>query len=150
MKKSLLIVGAGGFGREVLGWAAENVSVGIDWCIGGVLDSNPRSLDQFRLSYTILGDPQTYQPTENDVFVCAIGDPATRLRVCSDLRARGARFANIIHRTAIVGSDVQMGQGVILCPYSVVTTNVILLHFMKSGVKLSGKLQEQVVEGANS
>jgi lipopolysaccharide/colanic/teichoic acid biosynthesis glycosyltransferase len=24
------------------------------------------------------------------------------------------------------------------------------LHFMKSGVKLSGKLQEQVVEGANS
>ncbi|MCA9041692.1 MAG: hypothetical protein KDA65_15170, partial [Planctomycetaceae bacterium] len=82
MTKQLLIIGAGGLGREVLAWAidASNLSE-TGWNVAGFLDSNRKALDGYPLpaGYTVVGDPKTYQPTSNEVFVCAIGDPAVKL-----------------------------------------------------------------------
>ena len=43
--KKLLIVGAGGFGREVACWAAEAMGRGTDWVPAGFLDDNVRALE---------------------------------------------------------------------------------------------------------
>ena len=43
-KNRLLIVGAGGFGREVLQWALDIQSQGdVDWEVGGFLDANRKA-----------------------------------------------------------------------------------------------------------
>ena len=40
--KKLYIIGAGGFGREVLGWARQCPLCGSEWIIGGFIDDNNR------------------------------------------------------------------------------------------------------------
>ena len=45
MQHRLLIIGAGGFGRELLGWALGVPPGARDWAIGGFLDANPAALE---------------------------------------------------------------------------------------------------------
>jgi sugar O-acyltransferase (sialic acid O-acetyltransferase NeuD family) len=132
--KRLLIVGAGGFGREMLGWVKAIPIAERNWEVAGFLDANARALDGFAVDYPILGDPAKYVPLSDEVFICAIGDPATKLRVCCDLKTRGARFATIIHPAAVVGPGCIIGEGCILCPGAIVTANVMLGRFVTLNV----------------
>ena len=122
----LLIVGAGGFGREVLAWARDAFTGDPDRVIGGFLDDNPKALDGFLCDLSVLGSPLDFPLSEEDQLICAIGSPAMRLDLCSVLRDRGARFATLIHPTAVVGTHCEVGEGSILCPGAVLTTNVRL------------------------
>lgn len=144
MGKRLLIIGAGAFGREVLGWAlhAEPTS---DWTIGGFLNSDPHSLDGFGFDQEIFGDPDNYLPTADDVFVCAIGDPTAKLRICRGIQERGGQFISLVHPTAVIGPNCELGEGAILCPYAVLTTNVTVGRFVTLNV--SSSLGHDVVVG---
>jgi hypothetical protein len=139
--KRLLIAGAGGFGREALAWALACPSNRTEWRVGGFLDANPSALEGFDIDFPLVGAPESYEPREDDVFICAIGDPATKLRVALDLKSRGARFVNVIHPTAIIGPNSRMGTGCILCPNCMVTTNVVLGDFVTLNLAATGVLQ---------
>ncbi|MGP8246938.1 MAG: acetyltransferase [Bryobacteraceae bacterium] len=128
--KRLLIIGAGGFGREVLHWALDTEASSPGWRVGGLLDSNPTALDRFGIPYAVIGDPASYAPAQFDVFVCALGDPVRKLTLSRALVARGARFVTLVHPTAVVGERNQIGDGCILCPHSVVTTDATLGQFV--------------------
>jgi sugar O-acyltransferase (sialic acid O-acetyltransferase NeuD family) len=124
--RRLLIVGAGGFGREVLQWAQDIAAEGCDWEIGGFLDADLSALDAYDCGYEVLSSPQQYKSSDDDLLVCAIGDPATRMQVAADLTARGAEFATLVHPTAIVGARSVLGEGCILCPRVTITTDICL------------------------
>ena len=128
--KRLLIVGAGGFGREILCWARDVEPTQSEWRIGGFLDANPGALDGFAVPLKILGDPAEFAPAETDLCICAIGDPATKQRIVTGLAARGAQFATLIHPTAVIGLNCRIGDGAILCPGVVVTSHVTLGRFV--------------------
>ena len=128
--KRLLIVGAGGFGREVLCWARDVEPTQSEWRIGGFLDANAAALEGFDVPHEILGDPQEFAPAETDLCIGAIGDPATKRRVVTGLAARGAKFATLIHPSVIMGADCRIGDGCILCPRAVLTTHVTLGRFV--------------------
>ncbi len=117
--KQLLIIGAGGLGREVLAWARQAEGYGVDWVIKGFLDDNARALEGFRTPAFWIGTVAEHQPREDEVFICAVGKPATR-RLCQEIiEARGGHFISIIHRTAVIGDSVEISPGVILCPYAI-------------------------------
>lgn len=124
--KRLLIVGAGGFGREVLQWAEDIAADGADWRIGGFLDADTSALEHYECGYRILGTPDEYTPTDKDLLICAIGDPATRMQVAASLRSRGARFATLVHPSAIVGARTDLLEGCIICPRVTITTDIRL------------------------
>jgi sugar O-acyltransferase (sialic acid O-acetyltransferase NeuD family) len=128
--KRLLIIGAGGFGREVLGWALAVPPEARDWEIGGFLDENAHALDAHPCGYSIVGDPATYVPARDDVLLPAIANPETKLRLCRGIRARGGRFATLIHPSVIVGPGCRIGAGCVLCPRAVLTTNVTVGDFV--------------------
>lgn len=128
--RRLLIIGAGGFGREVLKWALDIQDTQNDWGIGGFLDNSVDPLRDYPCGFPVLGDAQSFSPGENDVFTCAIGDPIARLRICRSLRERGASFATLIHPTAIIGPRCSLGEGCILCPYTLLTTDVTVGDFV--------------------
>ena len=132
--KRLLIIGGGGFGREVLGWALQIPESARDWKVGGFLDDNPKCLDGYGVSVEIIGQPSSIVPSRNDVFVCAIGDPATKLHLCREMSNRGADFTTLIHPSAIMGPGCSIGTGSILCPGVVLTTNVKLGNFVTMNV----------------
>jgi sugar O-acyltransferase (sialic acid O-acetyltransferase NeuD family) len=128
--KRLLIIGAGGFGREVLHWALDVLPEHRDWKVGGFLDANPSVLEAYDCGLPILADPLHYSPQEDDCFICAIGHPLTKLRVCRYLKERGAQFITLIHPTAIIGDRCTIGAGCVFCPGAVITTDVKIGDFV--------------------
>jgi len=126
--KDLIIVGAGGFGREVLAWARESAG---EWLVKGFLDDNPRALDGFGGDLPpILGAVAVYRPRPRDVFVCAMGQIESKRRCVGLVRANGGVFTNVIHATAVHSRRARLGMGVILCPYSIVSPDVELGDFV--------------------
>ena len=137
MKERLVIIGAGGLGREILAWAEDLINSGKGWYIGGFLDDDQDALKPYEIDLPIMGSPNSYQPVDHDVFVCAIGDPTTRLRVCQTLLARGAKFPDLIHPTAVLGRRVRFGTGFIACPHVCLTSDVRLGDFVFLNVSAS-------------
>jgi sugar O-acyltransferase (sialic acid O-acetyltransferase NeuD family) len=133
--KRLLIVGAGGFGREILKWLHDiRQNQAADWEIGGFLDSNPHALDGFNVAHPIIADPLHYQPAPDDRFVCAIGSPTTKLRLCRHLKTQGAQFLTLAHPTAIIGPACTIGEGCLFCPGAIVTGFATLGDFVTLNV----------------
>jgi len=135
--KRLLISGAGEFGREALSWALDLQGSQDSWRIGGFLDGNPSALDGFAVDFPILGDPKTYVPSDQDTLVCSIGMPRERLALCRELRERGSSFTTLIHPTVSVALGVQIGEGCILCPGSVISAHARLGDFVIVNINAS-------------
>ncbi|MBI1310144.1 hypothetical protein GC176_02465 [bacterium] len=132
MSRRVLIVGAGGFGREILHWLDLALQAGSQptWHIGGFLDRNTTALDNFNIDVPIIGDPATYSPQPDDLFLCAIGAPRTKLAVCRELATRGAEFPAWVHPLATVGARSQLGRGTLLLPNAGVSVDVTLGEFV--------------------
>lgn len=128
--KNLLIIGAGGCGREVFQWAKDINKENKKWTSIRFLDDAPHSLDRFGLQDAMVGRINDYQPCASDEVVCAMGDPVTRLALCNDFKKKGATFANIIHPTVIIADYSHIGTGVIICPRSIISTNVRISDFV--------------------
>ncbi|HZP60489.1 MAG TPA: acetyltransferase [Opitutaceae bacterium] len=123
MKRQLIIVGAGGFGREVLAWVRQSTEA---WEVKGFLDDNPRALAGFAKDVPLLGGVGAHAPGPDEVFVCAMGRVECKRRCIEQIRARGGAFGSVIHRSAVIGENVVLGQGVILCPHTVVGSDAKL------------------------
>ncbi len=133
MTKKLVIVGAGDYGREVFTWAGQAIAHGAPWELAGFLDDRPDATKGFGDDLRVLGPVGAHVPAENELFLCAIGNPVTKREVDRKLRARGARFATLIHPTALVGRRVQIGEGSILCPFTQLSCDITLGRFVTFG-----------------
>lgn len=103
----LVIYGAGGFGREV-------VTAARDWPGEVVLMSDEPAPDFCGLKVI---RPCEMQP--GDMAVIAIQDATVRRR----LAARVPSFATLIAPTAIIGNEVEIGEGSIFCDHTMVTAS---------------------------
>lgn len=112
--KRCLFVGAGGMGRDTIAWATH--MAGSDWHIAGFLDRNPAALAGKDCPYPVLGDSRTWMPAEDEVFVCTLGDPTSRMQAIADLRSRGAKFVSVVHPSVIMARGVSIGTGCIVAP----------------------------------
>jgi sugar O-acyltransferase (sialic acid O-acetyltransferase NeuD family) len=74
----------------------------------------------------LLGSVEEWSVSNGEVYLVALGDPRWRRHYVNLLRAKGARFATYISTRSIVGRDVQIGEGTMICPGAIVTTNVSL------------------------
>jgi len=126
--RRIIIVGAGGFGREVLHWARSAWPADTAK-IAGFLSADIRALDGHAVSAPILSVPGDFVPDAGDALLLAIGIPGVRRRVAEDLEARGGAFLTLTHPTAVVAPTAAVGAGSILCPYAVVSDSVRLGRF---------------------
>lgn len=122
--RHLIIVGAGGYGREMFGAAREAVGYGITFDIKGYLDNRMDALSGFSNYPPVLGTPDDYVPKADDVFIVALGDPVSRRRCVKAIAAHGGAFVPVIHRTAFVGPNVVVGEGSFIAPHAVLTADV--------------------------
>ncbi len=115
--KNLIIIAAGGMGRTLYDMSRESIGYEDEYVIKGFIDDNLHALDGFTNYPPILDRISTYLPQENDVFVCSIGG-AARKKCMEELINRGAKFVNLIHHTARIGTNVQLGEGNIIGAYT--------------------------------
>ena len=127
--KELIIVGAGGFGRELLQWAKEINALNPLWNIRGFLD-DIKVIPENGCSHSIIGTIKDWSPQPNQIFACAVGDPRSKEKVVTLLKSRGAVFENIIHPTAIIGENNLIGEGLIMYPNARITVNCTIGSFV--------------------
>jgi sugar O-acyltransferase (sialic acid O-acetyltransferase NeuD family) len=131
--KDLIIINAGKFGRETFAWATHAIAAGAPWRIKGFLDDRANALVGYDYEPGIIGNVQSYEIGENDVFVGAIGDPREKVKYYSPIIERGGRFVNVIHPLASIGKNVRLGSGIVLAPFSSVTSDVTIGNHVSIG-----------------
>lgn len=135
--KRLLIVGAGGFGRELFAWCRQHPGCGSAWEISGFLDERLDALAGFDYPVGVVGRVTDYEPKPDDLLVCALGNPKSKGAACQALGARGAEFLTFVHPSAVLGANVRLGRGVVLCPNVVLTSDIELGDFVMFNVGAS-------------
>jgi sugar O-acyltransferase (sialic acid O-acetyltransferase NeuD family) len=126
-QRNLLIVGAGGFGREVLGYIEDDNPL---FRVKGFLDSRTDVLDATPRSVGIVGDPLTYDPVPDDVFMAALGDPKMRFKYTARLRdVHHVDFATVVHPRAAISRHARIRHGCIITPHVSVSVDVQVGEF---------------------
>jgi len=123
LHRRLLIVGAGGFGREMYSFAERHPDCGKAWSLAGFLDD---SITEMPIGHPgpVVGTISGYTPHPNDVFVTGIGSPVGRRKSTDLLRQKGAKFIRFVHPTALVGRNVVLGEGVVLMAHVNLTCDI--------------------------
>jgi len=132
--KKILIVGAGGFGREVYGWTTNSQENYADWKLVGFIDDNLSALDGYNYDVSIVSTISDYQPKIDEYLVMALGNPKSKSKIVDLLESKGARFETFIHKTAFVGKGVKIGTGVVMCPHSTITCDASIGDFVTFNV----------------
>lgn len=135
--KKMIIIGAGGFGRELLQWIKDINAVKPTWEIAGFIDDNLNALDKIECDYKIIGTISDWQPKEDEEFALALGAPEIKEKISKMMKQRGAKFPAIIHPTAIITPFSTYGEGLVMFPYSKLSVNSCVGDFvtiLSSGV----------------
>jgi sugar O-acyltransferase (sialic acid O-acetyltransferase NeuD family) len=125
--KNFVIIGAGGFGREVADIAKAITKERGEIKLIGFIDDNKDLHGKTLNNIPVLGglDWIKNAGNGNDVyFACAIGDPRIKKKVVTHALELGYVPHTLIHPSVRIGYDVTVGDGTILCPGTIITTNI--------------------------
>lgn len=134
--KELIIIGAGGFGREVLEIALDIQEQGVQnqWKVKGFITDIPGDFsEKDTLGYEIIDDISNHKISKNAVYAFAIADIPFKIKTTERFIRDGAEFINLIHPSAVIGRTVKMGNGNIISPRVTITANVDLGNFIRIG-----------------
>lgn len=124
--KHLVIIGARGFGREVLATFLRTdpyISNQID--VKGFLDDKSDALEGLSGDWPpIISSVEKYEVQRDDVFFCALGDPFWRKHYSDIIMEKGGRFITIAHPTALVSKWAAIGEGCFIGAYTTISPNV--------------------------
>ncbi len=143
--KKIIIVGAGGCGREVLQWIKDINTVKPTWEIKGFINDIPNALDGYECDYKIIGKIVDWKPAEDEVFALAIADPKGKEKVVKTLKDRGAVFADVIHPRARVCDFSKHGEGIIMYPDASLGPNSVVGNYvtlLQSGIPHDAKVDD--------
>jgi sugar O-acyltransferase (sialic acid O-acetyltransferase NeuD family) len=123
--ENLIIIGAGGFGRELheMLWDVFSPE---RYRFKGFLAQDDGQLSRYSISAPVLDDPERYEPAEEDRLLLAIGAMDVRRRAVEALESRGAQFVSFVHPLARVAKTAEIGRGAVIYPFAVVSNNASL------------------------
>ncbi len=126
MKQKFVIIGAGGFAREVLDIFEACNDAGQDYeVLGYLVEAQYGQPGTLINDKPILGDfDWLTQHASEGRLLCGVGDPAVRKRLVERARDCGARFGNIIHPSAILTRRVILGEGVVITAGCIFTNQI--------------------------
>jgi sugar O-acyltransferase (sialic acid O-acetyltransferase NeuD family) len=124
--KKVVIIGAGGFGREVLDI--------IDACnemedtyepLGFVVDPQYGAAGVMINEKPILGSFDWLEKHAHEILVtCGVGPSHLRYQLVQRARALNCRFVNMIHPSAIMTRWITLGQGVVITAGCILTNQI--------------------------
>lgn len=123
--KKLVIIGVGGFGREVA-WLVERINnVVPEWDLIGFIDDNKDFHGTDVNGYQVLGDSEWLRNHSEDIFaVCAVGSSKVRKKIINKLGNQ--KYATLIDPSVQLSNLVEIGEGSIICAGTIITVNVTL------------------------
>lgn len=114
MMKDLLIVCAGGFGKEALDVAEAMNESQPQWNILGFLDDGiDIGTEAFR-GYKVVGTVKDYVHREGLYLAMGIANPQTKEKLYNSLKQKGATFATLIRPSIYIPKETIIGEGCIM------------------------------------
>jgi len=122
----LVIIGAGGFGREALDLVKDINAAAPTFDFLGFLDDGDVPIHLLRrLEAPLLGRSSILADLAAS-YVIAIGKAEPRRRIAAMASSWGRTAATLRHPSATIGSDVQVGEGVVIAAGVRLTTHIVL------------------------
>jgi sugar O-acyltransferase (sialic acid O-acetyltransferase NeuD family) len=123
-----VILGAGGFAREVLDVLLAAQQAGHPSQIEGFLDDDPSKWGQLLNGLPVHEGQRWLQERDVRAYVgvCGIGNPLARMQAVARYVGLGLRFGSAVHPRATVSRFIDMGEGTILTAGCVLTNNIRL------------------------
>lgn len=122
----LVILGAGGHGREILDIVEAINTATPEWRMLGFLDDDPDHMDRIASRNTNVLGPISPNTSNAPFFAMGIGDGAIRSQLDRQFTSSGRTAASLIHPLASYASDNSFADGVVMSAGARVTTNVYL------------------------
>lgn len=121
--KDLFIIGAGGFGREVL-WLVQRINeISSTWNIKGFIDDDETLKNKILNGYKVYGTINDLNKLKDIYCVCAIGNPQVRSKIISNI-SKNVSFAVLIDPSVITSQLINIGEGTVICAGSILTVNI--------------------------
>jgi sugar O-acyltransferase (sialic acid O-acetyltransferase NeuD family) len=130
MTTPLVIIGCGGFGREVFNIVQAVNGNRAQWDVEGFVDDCPSDENLQRVSAlgsSHIGNVQALaQRGRPFTALVAIGAPAARAAIVGRLASVAVTFPVLLHPDATVGPDVVVGPGSIVAAGARLSTNIVV------------------------
>ncbi|MBH2076033.1 MAG: acetyltransferase [Pseudomonadales bacterium] len=128
------IIGAGGFGREVLPLAREHVRVATrDECRIVFVDDGSKE-DHINGIEVMTTEAFKTAPAVDKFFNIAIGNSKVREKIAVDMISTGIKPFAITSINSVVLDENTIGDGVILCPFTTITSNAKIGKFFHANI----------------
>lgn len=126
--KDIIIVGSGGFAREVVWLLEEKNLIEPEWNILGYVSNEKTALMG---KYPILGDDEWLLHYANEACIaCCIGNGSIRKTIIDKLANKtNFSYPNIIANGVTMSESVRLGKGCIICTASVLTVDINIGDF---------------------
>lgn len=135
----IVIIGAGGHAREILGVLLESQNDGQPVEPLGFIDENPETRGQFIDGLPVLGDFSWFRgvDTSRIEVVCALGAPQVCRRLAQQAQDLGLRLASAISPRACISPRAQLGRSIVVFPNVIVNTGAIIGDFVTLNVAVT-------------
>jgi sugar O-acyltransferase (sialic acid O-acetyltransferase NeuD family) len=123
--QDVVIVGASGFGREVIEIFKDQNKIDKKWNILGFVDDNPTINGKTINGFPVLGNVE-WLVHNNDAIGCviAVGEPKVKKQIVEKLEKSRVKFLTAIHPSVIMSEFIEIGEGTIICAGTIMTVNI--------------------------
>jgi sugar O-acyltransferase (sialic acid O-acetyltransferase NeuD family) len=123
--KPLVIIGAGGLGREVAWLVADINRHRQEWDFVGFVDDGIQG--KTPEGYPVLGTLDYFFGLPSHPWaVVAIADSKARKAITQRLHSHGINIATLIHPSVSMSDYVRIDPGTIICSGTIITTNIFI------------------------
>jgi sugar O-acyltransferase (sialic acid O-acetyltransferase NeuD family) len=124
--RDIIIIGAGGFGKEVA-WLIEQINrVELKWNLLGFIDDF-KPVGESINGAAIIGD-LSWLKDKSLAIVCSISNPSIRKKIVQNLESTNNEFVSLIHPKVELSKTVNIGRGTIICEGVKFTVNIEIGH----------------------
>lgn len=132
MLQRIIIIGAGGFGREMLRFIKTLNAIKPTWEVAGFIDDNKTPGEVINGIKVLGGTGYLAGVTEKTAAVIAIALPGIRKKIKQTILNPNIYFPALMHPSAIIDDRdcITIGEGSILCAGTILTTNITIGKFV--------------------
>jgi sugar O-acyltransferase (sialic acid O-acetyltransferase NeuD family) len=120
--RPLIIIGAGGCGRDVAAMVADMNQEGPAWDLLGFLDDEARLQRRHVSGVPVLGPVDTARRYPEASFSCCVADPLVRMSLVARVSRLGVRWATLVHREAVLLDGAAVGEGSVISAFCMLST----------------------------
>jgi sugar O-acyltransferase (sialic acid O-acetyltransferase NeuD family) len=126
-KIKIAIIGNGGFSKELKSY--------INDCYDNLEITN--FVDEEYLDSTSKPINELIENIDSYLVYIGIGSGKIRRKFIEEILPENTRYGSMIHPTAYIGNNVSIGEGVVVCPYCVLTSNIEVKSHVQLNIQTS-------------